>query len=183
MIAEAVTVLNTAAESCCKRKKPSKNVPKLKVWNVAIARSLKDNREANRKWNSAGRPSEMSNALLQRKKKTKCLFRAEIRKELSNRNCQISRQIADANSSDKRQFFRLIKKQWQKGNTLINDLHVGDEVFTGDDVINGFHKHFSALAQPSDNPMYDQKFYRLYGLDYDVMKRIASKVTLRKVSV
>ena len=36
--------------------------------------------------------------------------------------------------------------------------------------------HFSALAQPSDNPMYDQKFYRLCGLDYDVMKRIASNI-------
>ena len=40
------------------------------------------------------------------------------------------------------------------------------------------------MAQPSDNPMYDQEFYRLCVLDYDVMKRIASKVTPpRKVSV
>ena len=102
LIAEIVTVLNTAAEICSKRKKPSKNVPKLKVRNVAIARILKDYREAKRKWYSAGRPSEMNNALLQRKKETMCLFRAEKRKELSNQNCQIGKQIADANSSDKR---------------------------------------------------------------------------------
>ena len=49
LIAETVTVLNTAVESCTTSKKPSKNVPKLKVWNGSIARSLKENREANRK--------------------------------------------------------------------------------------------------------------------------------------
>ena len=43
----------------------------------------------------------------------------------------IRRQIAEANSSDKRLFFHLIKRQRQKGNTFINDLHVGDEIFAG----------------------------------------------------
>ena len=62
-----------------------------------------------------------------KKKETRSLFRAEIRKELSLRNCQIRRQIAEANSSDKRLFFRLIKRQRQNGNTFINDLRVGDD--------------------------------------------------------
>ena len=82
-------MLNTAVESCTTRKKPSKNILKLKVWNGAIARSLKENREANRKWNLAGRPSDINNELLMKKKETRSLFRAEIRKELSLRNCQI----------------------------------------------------------------------------------------------
>ena len=39
------------------------------------------------------------------------------------------------------------------------------------------------MAQPSDNPMYDQEFVSLCGLDNDVMKQIASNVTPKKVSV
>ena len=39
------------------------------------------------------------------------------------------------------------------------------------------------MAQPSDNPMYDQEFVSLRGIDYDVMKQMASNVTPKKVSV
>ena len=45
-------------------------------------------------------------------------------------------------------FQSIIKKQRQKGNDIIIDLHVGDQCFTGEhEVINGVQKHFQYLAK------------------------------------
>ena len=54
---------------------------------------------------------------------------------------------------DPKLFHSIIRKQRQKGNDIILDLHVGDQCFTGEDeVINGIQKHFQDLAKCTPNP-------------------------------
>ena len=61
----------------------------------------------------------------------------------------------------------------------MNDLHVGDEIFSGDRLIAGFHKHFSELAQPSDNYIRPRIFQPVY----DIIESFVIKVSPRKVTV
>ena len=71
-----------------------------------------------------------------------------------------------------------IRRQGKKGNIYVN---VGDEIFEGEDVLDGWLTHFSKLAEPSNNPEYDYEHLNLCEMDYDAIKDICKNIPPRKI--
>ena len=104
----------------------------LKIWNKEIAHALYLNKQAYIQWKQASRPSDPDNPLLMCKKETRKKFRMEIRIEDSKRKHIYKDRIINVNNNDKRLFHQLIRRQRKNGNIYINDLHVGDDIFEGE---------------------------------------------------
>ena len=105
----------------------------------------------------------------------------ELRIEDSKRKHKYRDRIINANDNDKRLFHQLIRRQRKKGNIYVTDLHVGDEIFEGEDVLDGWLTHFSKLAEPSNNPENDYDHLSLCEMDYDAIKDICKNIPPRKI--
>lgn len=105
----------------------------------------------------------------------------ELRIEDSKRKHKYRDRIINENDNDKRLFHQLIRRQRKKGNIYVNDLHVGDEIFEGEDVLDGWLTHFSKLAEPSNNPEYDYEHLNLCEMDYDAIKDICKNIPPRQI--
>lgn len=128
------------------------------------------------------RPNDPTNSLVIRRKETRKIFTRKLRLEENKRRHEERNRIINANS-DKRLFFKLVKKQSKNGNVLIDDLYVNDNLYHGSDVVNGWHEHFSILAQPSNSDMYDYANLNLCDLDYQTIKEICDGIPPRTVSI
>ena len=60
---------------------------------------------------------------------------------------------------------------------------MNDNLYQGIDVVNGWHEHFSILAQPSNSDMYDYGNLNLCDLDYQTIKEICDGIPPRTVSI
>ena len=61
---------------------------------------------------------------------------------------------------DSKYFHKLVNSQRQRGSTLISDLHVGKNFYTGlTDILNVFRTHFKQLATESRNEMFDEEYH------------------------
>ena len=57
-------------------------------------------------------------------------------------------------------FHKLVQKQRKQGQAYINELHIGDGLYSGtENIIQGFKKHFETLATPSENTNFNQKYH------------------------
>ena len=153
------------------------------IWNEAIASALNSNRIAYKEWKEAGRPDDIENPLLKRKKETRKVYRQEIRNEELRRKHEERNTISNANQTDKNLFFKLIRKQRKKGNIFITDLHVENEVFSRENIIDGFHLHFSKLAIPTADETYNYDHLNLCEQDYDTIEQICSHYATMQVDV
>ena len=135
------------------------------------------------KWKKHGRPNDSTNSLVIGRKEIRKIFRRELRLEETKRRHEERNRIINANSDNKRLFFKLVKKQRKNGNVLIDDLYVNDNLYEGSDVVNGWHEHFSTLAQPLNSDMYDYGNLNLCDLDYQTIKEICDGIPLRTVSI
>ncbi|CAC5371817.1 unnamed protein product [Mytilus coruscus] len=110
--------------------------------------------------------------------KTTAIRNEEIRRKHNERN-----DIINYNQNDKQKFYKLIRKQRQNGNTFINDLHVENEVFERDNIINGWNQHFSKLAVPSEHSDFNYQHLALCELDYISIKRISEHYVTKHVAL
>ena len=67
----------------------------------------------------------------------------------------------DAKSHDVQLFHKLIRKQRGNLTNYIDELHVVEDVYKGEDVLPGWFKHFSELSTTSDNPSFDEDYHNL----------------------
>ena len=167
---DTITILTGTAKICSKKRSYGKNKLSLNVWNNDFKSALKCNKEAHQQWKKHGRPNDSTNSLVIGRKETRKIFRRELRLEENKRRHEERNRIISANSDNKRLFFKLVKKQRKNGNVLIDDLYVNDNLYQGSDVVNGWHEHFSILAQPSNSDMYDYGNLNLCDLDYQTIK-------------
>ena len=183
LIKETTEMLTNSANICSKRRDYGKNILKLKIWNKEIAHALYLNKHTYKQWKQADRPSDPDNPLLIRKKETRKKFRTELRIEDSKRKHIYRDRIINANNNDKQLFHQLIRRQRKNGNIYINDLHVhvGDDIFEGENVLDGWLTHFSKLAEPSNNPEYDYEHLNLCEIDYDAIKDICKNIQPRRI--
>ena len=151
--------------------------------NNDIKGALKCNKEAHQQWKKHGRPNDPTNSLVIGRKETRKIFRRELRLKENKRRHEERNRIINANSDNKRLFFKLVTKQRKNGNVLIDDLYVNDNLYKGSDVVNGWHEHFSTLAQPLNSDMYDYGNLNLCDLDYQTIKEICDGIPLRTVSI
>jgi hypothetical protein len=82
-----------------------------------------------------------SNSLVIGRKEIRKIFRRELRLEENTCRHEERNRIINANSDNKRLFFKFVKKQRNNGNVLIDDLYVNDNLYQGSDVVNGWHEH------------------------------------------
>ena len=123
------------------------------------------------------------NPLLLAKKITRQQYRSAIKTESDKRRVDTKNKIIETNSSNKQLFHKLVKKQRQKGNSLISDLNVGNEQFEGDTMIEGWFSHFKNLATPTDCSDFNEHFLNLCKDDYSFIKQYTSTCERKKVSV
>ena len=71
-----------------------------------------------------------------------------------------------------------IRRQGKKGNIYVN---VGNEIFEGEDVLDGWLTHFSKLSEPSNNPEYYYEHLSLSEMDYDAIKDICKNTLPRQI--
>ena len=167
---DTITILTGTANICSKKRSYGKNKLSLNVWNNDIKSALKCNKEAHQQRKKHGRPNDSTNSLVIGRKEIRKIFRRKLRLEETKRRHEERNRIINANSDNKRLFFKLVKKQRKNGNVLIDDLYVNDNLYQGSDVVNGWHEHFSILAQPSNSDMYDYGNLNLCDLDYQTIK-------------
>ena len=79
-------------------------------------------------------------------------------------------------------FFTLVRKQRQSGNSFINDLHVGDEYFESEEILQGWFKHFSELATPNEQSVFDFDFYNLCKKDHADIQKLYEHCKSRKTT-
>ncbi|CAG2193085.1 unnamed protein product [Mytilus edulis] len=181
-VEETMEILSISAKKCCAQKSYGKNKLKLKIWNPQIKDSLHQNKTAYKIWKDEGRPNDPDHPSVRMKKETRRVFRSEIRKE-ENQVKHVERdRIITANTQDKRLFYQLIKKQRNNKNIFINDLHVANNKYEHEEVIEGWHEHFKTLAEPISNTTYDGKHQDLCEMDYKAIKTICDQVPPRTVS-
>jgi hypothetical protein len=180
---DTITILTGTAKTCSKKRSYGQNKLSLNVWNNDIKGALKCNKEAHQQWKKHGRPNDPTNSLVIGRKETRKIFRRELRLKENKRRHEERNRIINANSDNKRLFFKLVTKQRKNGNVLIDDLYVNDNLYKGSDVVNGWHEHFSILAQPSSSHMYDYGNFNLCDLDYQSIKEIRDVIPPRTVSI
>jgi hypothetical protein len=55
---------------------------------------------------------------------------------------------------------------------IIDDLHVGNNNYDGDNILIGWHEHFQNLAQPADDPSYNNQYKQQCQTDYELYYRV-----------
>ena len=74
----------------------------------------------------------------------------------------------------------MIRKQRNNRNIIIDDLYVGNNNYGGDNIRKGWHEHFQNLAQPADDPSYNNQYKQQCQTDYnninDIYKNIPPKI-------
>ena len=131
VITKTHSVLRDSAEKSNTKRKYGKNRLTLKVWNEEISCKLRANRVAHKAWKKGRKPQLINNPLLVAKQLTRLEYRRAIRNEVPRKRLDTKTKIIETKTYDKKLFFKLVKKQRQSGNSSINDLMVGDEMFEG----------------------------------------------------
>ena len=145
-----------AVPAVCPKKKKA-------VWNDSIQRLLATGRATNRKWNAAGRPAQPDELAISRKTIQRQLRRAQ-RMESARKRELLYHEIMSASSDDKRLFFHLVKKQRSSFSQCTKELIMGDFTYT-EDLTQIWMLHFSKLATPSQNSLFDQQYADRVSLD------------------
>ena len=134
-------ILTESAKECTKSSKAKASKPKLKVWTPEISSALKDLRLAHKIWKQNGSPNDVNNEFLKHKKLCKQNFRRHIRIEQGKRLKDEKEQIMNARTHDSKLFHKLVQKQRKHGQSYINELHVRDGLYSGNEsILQGFKK-------------------------------------------
>ena len=105
-----------------------------------------------KEWKEARCLIEVKHSLLQNKKETRKEYRKAIRHQELRRKPKLTAIISNANQTDKNLSFKLIRK---KGDVFKTDLHVEDQVFNRENIIDGWRSHFSKLAVTSEDKTFN----------------------------
>ena len=177
-------ILVTSAKKCYPQKKQNKNKPKLKVWNADISSALKDSRTARKNWLQAGKPNDPTHPTCMEKKLCKKKFRSCCRIEIAQKFIKNKEDIMQAKRYDNTLFYKLINKQRGSSSSVITDLTVGEQCFSGEEnVLDGFKLHFQNLATKQNDNEYDENFYNQVEYDYDIIGELTSLKNIQPVTL
>ena len=123
------------------------------------SRGCQGKKKAFWEWKLGERPKTKENWLVINRKITTSNLRKLCRIESARQRQSARQEILDAKYEDTRLFHRLINKQRGHSKQVVNELHVGDKVFsTPLEIQQGFKEHFDLLATPSDDQSFDKDY-------------------------
>ena len=97
----------------------------------------------------------------------------QIRTELAKRKYTTKESILNARQSDNALFHKLIRKQRAQCHHSIDELHVGNQRYSGDDILSGWYdEHFINLATQDCADSFDTEFINQVGEEVAVIYRI-----------
>jgi hypothetical protein len=88
-------------------------------------------RQANNNWYEAGKP-HTNHPTIQLRKKCKQIFRSTYRTEISLKELSIKEKIMTTRTRDSKTFHLLLNRQRTTLRSFIQNLHVDDEILTGE---------------------------------------------------
>ena len=170
-------ILTTSARECAPTKGKSKKIPKLKVMTPKIQSAIHAKKHAFHLWKQNGRSNDSSNFYVVEKKLKTVELRRQIRTEIARQRNEEKMCVLNARQSDNALFHRLIKKQRGSCSKFIDELHVGKETFSQDNIISGWYTHFKKLATKTENPDYDLKYLKQVEEEVEVIFSICTNTT------
>jgi hypothetical protein len=152
----------------------------LNIWNNNIKDAITHDKIAHKEWKEAGNPKCPQNPLVLCKIETRKIYLLKIRKEESKQKHEERDQIINAQTHNRKVFYQMIRKQRKNGNAIIDDLHGGNNNYDGDNILKGWHEPFQNLAQPADDPSYNNQYKQQCQTDYNningIYKNIPPKI-------
>ena len=150
--------------------------PKLRVWSPEIQQAVREKKKAFWEWKLGDRPKTKENWLVINRKTTTSNLRKLCRIESARQRQSARQEILDAKYEDTRLFHRLINKQRGHSKQVVNELHVGDKVFsTPLEIQQGFKEHFELLATPSDDQSFDKDYNNLVELEIHEIQELCTR--------
>ncbi|CAG2256425.1 unnamed protein product [Mytilus edulis] len=104
---------------------------------------------------------ESDSIYLKKKKLTTHILRKECRLEVAKRRINERQKLINARTSDRNMFYKIIKSQRGKLSRFIDQLHVDDNTYHNDNIIEGWRSHFHKLAKKEQNQNYDTQYLDL----------------------
>lgn len=150
-------ILTTTANEVAPKVRIGKRKPKLQVMNEQIKQAISNKKTAYYNWKMQGRPDDPNNAYLIEKKLSTHNLRKECRLEVALRRMNQKTRMIEARTSDRKTFYNIIRRQRGKLAQHIDHLNIGDDIFRNNDIVEGWHRHFSKLAEKKLNINADVK--------------------------
>ncbi|CAG2195855.1 unnamed protein product [Mytilus edulis] len=155
------SLLFNSAKSCCPTPRKRYRKPKLKVMNEDISGAIAMKKKAFYQWKINGRSEDPRNELYIQKKETTYNLRKHCRKAVAMNRIDEREKIMEANIKNKNSFYRLIKKQRGRLSNHIDELSVGDTVYsTENNILSGWKHHFENLTKNSIHEHFDNKYQK-----------------------
>jgi endonuclease/exonuclease/phosphatase family metal-dependent hydrolase len=174
-------ILHRAAMEAEGKEKPSKPSKKhskkgLTIWNKNIAEAVKIGKSALTKWRRAGKPRTAENPLVIGRKAAKKNIKRQIAIATWSITDKLHKDISSAHKHDSKLFHKLINRQRKGIGSLTSELIVNGECLADPDSISeGFRSHFASLAEPSENPKFDEQHRQLVHMDNLMIKDICKR--------
>ncbi|VDI45466.1 Hypothetical predicted protein [Mytilus galloprovincialis] len=106
-------------------------------------------------------------------------FKKQVKVEQARERDREKQEILEARTRDSKLYHKLVKGNRNRNRTGIMDLHVKDNLYSGDQVIEGFTEHFGNLASAEkSSQLKDQHYHEL--VEYEI-KLINDMVKARKL--
>ena len=155
-------LLTDSAKECfpARKKGSGTKKPKLKVMNPKIYHAIHEKKKAFHQWKMNGRPNDPTNFYLLEKKLKTVELRRQIRIETARKRHAEKMSIVNAKQSDNALFHRIIRNQRGKCHKFIDELHVGSQSYSGDEILSGWYEHFKELSSKKVNEKFDLNFMK-----------------------
>jgi hypothetical protein len=135
-----------------------------------IIAAERGNKRSLYKWKLAGKPRSPSHPTVIQIKASKAELRSELRVNEAQKRFDMKVNSMNASDNDMAMFYQLVNRQ-RKNTSQINQLDVKGEIYSGDEIGNGWLKHFKDLATPAANNSVDHDYIQqterdLHAIEY-----------------
>lgn len=162
------SILVEAATKSAPPYKTKRKKPKLQIRTPEIVESIKKKKQAQKNWRNNGRPRDPVNQLFIQRKQTTIDLRRECRLAIAKQRMIEREEIMNARQTDMKTFYRLIRKQRGSSKFILDDLNVNGDLFrTQEQIIEGWHQHFAALAKAGQSDKFDMDHLNIVDIEYE----------------
>ena len=160
--------------------KTPRNKLSTKPWNDEIKALFKKSKQIDYQWKNSTDVETLY--MFNRRKFIKKLLRKAQRIQIAKQRDTLITEIMEANTQDQNLFFKLVKRQRKQPNSHTQVLeYEGKKYF--DDLLPVWTRHFGSLAQPSNNPYFDEAYSKQVSQDVDIIKSATSNPTPSSVPI